>query len=114
MVARGPSFARVTPVGIMHAGGGMRLRHCRAEERTFQLIMQVAGRAGRADLAGEVILQTRNPEHPVVTRALEHDYNVVAERTLQQRREHDYPPYARFAADEFKGLDERDEHTDPS
>src|SRR5690625_7760193 len=106
MVARGPSFARVTPVGIMHAGGGMRLRHCRAEERTFQLIMPVAGRAGRADLAGEVILQTRNPEHPVVTRALEHDYNGFAECTLLQRREHGYTTIVRLAADTFIVLDD--------
>lgn len=111
MIAKGLDFPRVTLVGIINADGGMRLPDFRAEERTFQLIMQVAGRAGRADLAGEVILQTRNPEHPVVTRALEHDYNGFAEWTLQQRREHGYPPYARLAAVEFKGLDERDVST---
>ena len=108
MIAKGLDFPRVTLVGIINADGGMRLPDFRSEERTFQLLMQVAGRAGRADLVGEVILQTRNPEHPVVTRALDHDYNGFAEWTLEQRQERGYPPFVRLAAVEFRGAHERE------
>ena len=64
MVAKGLDFGRVTLVGVINADAGMLLPDFRADERTFQLLTQVAGRAGRASRPGEVLLQTRNPQHP--------------------------------------------------
>lgn len=106
MVAKGLDFGNVTLVGVINADVGMLLPDFRAEERTFQLLTQVAGRAGRAGLRGEVLLQTRNPKHPVLRFAANHDYNSFARVALSQRRELSYPPYGRVIRIEFKGPDE--------
>ena len=79
MVAKGLDFPRVTLVGVVNADTGMLLPDFRAAERTFQLLAQVAGRAGRHDLPGEVILQTRNPDHPALQFALAHDFEGFAQ-----------------------------------
>lgn len=107
MVAKGLDFPRVTLVGVVDADTSLLLPDFRSAERTLQLLMQVAGRAGRADLPGEVLIQTRRPEHPAVLAAARHDYALFAERELEERRQVGYPPFVRMAAIEFKGPDER-------
>ena len=106
MVAKGLDFRRVTLVGVVGADVGMHLPDFRAEERTFQLLMQVAGRAGRAELKGEVMLQTHRPDHPVFQYVLPHDYAGFAKVALEERRALGYPPFGRLVAMEFKGPEE--------
>jgi primosomal protein N' (replication factor Y) len=103
MIAKGLDFGRVTLVGVVDADVGLLFPDFRAEERTFQLLTQVAGRAGRADLQGEVILQTRNPDHPAIRYATTHDYEGFAEEELATRRQFGYPPFGHVAAVEFRG-----------
>jgi len=106
MVAKGLDFPRVTLVGVVDADTGMRMPDFRAAERSFQLLAQVAGRAGRAELEGEVILQTRNPTHPAVRFAVEHDYAGFAAHELNERHALGYPPFGRIVGVEFKGPDD--------
>ena len=106
MVAKGLDFSRVTLVGVISADVGMHLPDFRAEERAFQLLTQVAGRAGRAELRGEVMLQTRNPKHPVFRYVLAHDYAGFAGVMLTERREFHYPPFGRIVGVEFRGPEE--------
>ena len=103
MVAKGLDFEQVTLVGVINSDTGLLLPDFRAEERTFQLLTQVAGRSGRSELAGEVILQTRNPEHPALQFATTHDYRSFAEYALDERRALGYPPFGRLAGVEFRG-----------
>jgi primosomal protein N' (replication factor Y) (superfamily II helicase) len=103
MVAKGLDFARVTLVGVVNADAGLLLPDFRSDERTFQLLTQVAGRAGRADLRGEVILQTRNPKHVALRYAREHDYLGFAEAVLPERMQLGWPPFGRIAGVEFRG-----------
>ncbi len=103
MIAKGLDFSRVTLVGVVDADVGLLFPDFRAEERTFQLLTQVAGRAGRADLQGEVILQTRNPDHPAIRYATSHDYEGFAEEALAERRQFGYPPFGHVATVEFRG-----------
>ena len=103
MVAKGLDFENVTLVGVINADVGAMLPDFRSEERTFQLLAQVSGRAGRASLPGEVIIQTRNPDRPIIRYARDHDYGAFASVALAERRELGYPPYGRIAAVEFKG-----------
>lgn len=102
MVAKGLDFGRVTLVGVVNADTGLLLPDFRSEERTFQLLSQVAGRAGRAELPGEVIIQTRNPDRPIIRYARDHDYEAFAEAQLADRHAASYPPFARLARIEFK------------
>lgn len=106
MVAKGLDFARVTLVGVINADLGAMLPDFRSEERTYQLLSQVSGRAGRASLPGEVIIQTRNPDRPIIRYARDHDYGAFASVALAERRELGYPPFGRMAAVEFKGPNE--------
>ena len=106
MVAKGLDFPRVTLVGVVDADTGMLMPDFRATERTFQLLAQVAGRAGRHDLPGEVILQTRNPDHPAIRFALAHDFDGFVEHELAERQAFGYPPFGRMIGIEFKGADE--------
>lgn len=103
MVAKGLDFGRVTLVGVVNADTGLLLPDFRAEERTFQLLSQVAGRAGRASLAGEVVIQTRNPDRPIIRYARDHDYEAFADAQLSERNLLGYPPFGKLAAVEFKG-----------
>jgi len=103
MIAKGLDFSRVTLVGVVDADVGMLFPDFRAEERTFQLLTQVAGRAGRADLRGEVYLQTRNPEHKAIRYAMAHDYAGFAEEALAERKQFGYPPFGHVAGVEFRG-----------
>lgn len=97
MIAKGLDFPRVTLVGVINADVGIHLPDFRAAERTFQLLSQVAGRAGRGTLPGEVIIQTSLPHHHAVACALSHDYEGFARRELEERREPGYPPHTRLA-----------------
>ncbi|HEX8299260.1 MAG TPA: primosomal protein N' [Rubricoccaceae bacterium] len=107
MVAKGLDFPRVTLVGVVDADTGMLLPDFRASERAFQLLAQVAGRAGRHDLPGEVFLQTRNPDHPAVRFALAHDVAGFARHEMSERQLLDYPPFVRLVGVEFKGPHDR-------
>jgi primosomal protein N' (replication factor Y) len=97
MIAQGLDFPRMTLVGVVDADRPLRLPDFRAGERAYQLLAQVAGRAGRADRPGEVILQTRNPEHPALRAAGGLDYRAFVESELAARREMNYPPFRRLA-----------------
>ena len=103
MVAKGLDFPRVTLVGVVEADTGMLLPDFRAAERTFQLLAQVAGRAGRHELQGEVLLQTRNPDHPAIRFALKHDFHGFALGELAERLALGYPPHGRLVGVEVKG-----------
>ncbi len=97
MVAKGLDFPRVTLVGVVLADASLHLPDYRAAERAFQLLTQVAGRAGRGSQPGQVIVQTYCPQHYAVQAARLHDYDTFAARELAFRREHAYPPYQRLA-----------------
>ncbi|MGE5391663.1 MAG: primosomal protein N' [Deltaproteobacteria bacterium] len=93
MVARGLDFPGVSLVGIMDVDNMLNLPDFRAAERCFQLVVQAAGRAGRRDNAGQVVLQTFNPEHPVVQMAIRQDFEGFFREEIQQRQALDYPPF---------------------
>jgi primosomal protein N' (replication factor Y) (superfamily II helicase) len=97
MIAKGLDFPRVTLVGVVNADVGIHLPDFRASERTFQLLSQVAGRAGRGRLGGEVLIQTSLPEHYAVRAAVAHAYETFAERELEERQSPPYPPWVRIA-----------------
>ncbi len=108
MVAKGLDFPRVTLVGVISADTQMLLPDFRASERTFQLLTQVAGRAGRSNLAGEVIIQTMQADHYSLKHVLLHDFPNFYKEELEYRRELDYPPFSRIALIEFKGARENE------
>lgn len=97
MVAKGLDFHRVTLVGVISADVGLLMPDFRAAERTFQLLAQVAGRAGRGNLAGEVIIQTYSPEHVCLVCAREHDFKRFYYYEIHQRQQLGYPPFNRLA-----------------
>ncbi len=97
MVAKGLDFPHVTLVGVITADTVLNLPDFRSAEKTFQLLTQVAGRAGRHELPGNVIIQTYTPEHYSIQFAGEHDYIRFAETEMKLRRERNYPPYYRLA-----------------
>ncbi len=97
MIAKGLDFPHVTLVGVINADVGLNLPDFRASERTFQLLTQVAGRAGRGPAGGDVIIQTSLPEHYAVRFAIGHDYEGFAARELEERAGPFYPPHNRLA-----------------
>lgn len=97
MIAKGLDFPHVTLVGVINADVGLHLPDFRASERTFQLLEQVAGRAGRGAVPGEVLVQTSRPGHHALTAAAAHDYVGFATRELGDRTEPGYPPHRRLA-----------------
>ncbi|MBC7528983.1 MAG: primosomal protein N' [Chthonomonadaceae bacterium] len=97
MVAKGLDFPAVTLVGVVSADTAINMPDFRAAERTFQLLTQVAGRAGRGKTPGEVIIQTFSPDHYAVVAAIKHDYKSFYEQEDVFRKELRYPPYSRFA-----------------
>jgi primosomal protein N' (replication factor Y) len=97
MIAKGLDFPNVTLVGVINADSGLHLPDFRSAERTFQLLAQVSGRAGRGERGGKVLVQTFNPEHPCIQLAQKHDYLGFVARELTFRKLHDYPPYHRLA-----------------
>lgn len=98
MVAKGLDFPLVTLVGVIAADSTLNLPDFRAAERTFQLITQVAGRAGRHQLSGEVIVQTYMPEHYAIEAARNHSFELFLEHELKLRSVMGYPPYCRIVA----------------
>ena len=97
MIAKGLDFPGVTLVGVINADVGLNLPDFRAAERTFQLLAQVAGRAGRGRVPGEVLVQTARPLHPALQAALGHDYEAFARAELDDRLAPGYPPHRRLA-----------------
>jgi len=97
MLAKGHDFQRVTLVGVVSADSSLSLPDFRAAERTFQLLTQVAGRAGRGELSGRVLIQTFYPEHYAIQDAVKQDYGAFFERELHFRRMMAYPPFTSLA-----------------
>jgi primosomal protein N' (replication factor Y) len=97
MLAKGHDFQRVTLVGVVSADSSLSLPDFRAAERTFQLLTQVAGRAGRGELKGRVLIQTFYPEHYAIQDAVKQDYTAFFERELHFRRMMAYPPFTSLA-----------------
>lgn len=97
MIAKGLDLPLVTLVGVVSADPGLALPDFRAGERVFQVLMQVAGRAGRGVLGGQVLLQTYQPQHASIQAAAGHDYMTFYEREIAARRELGYPPFRRMA-----------------
>ncbi len=96
MIAKGLDYPNVTLVGVISADTALGLPDFRAAERTFQLITQVAGRAGRGDISGRVVLQTFMPDDPTIQSAIKQDYEGFAAREIQARREVGLPPATRM------------------
>jgi len=94
MLAKGHDFPMLTLVGIINADLGLKMADFRASEHTFQLLTQVAGRAGRGNIHGHVILQTYNPDHPAIIHAVEQNFETFAIEEMSYRKALEYPPYA--------------------
>ena len=107
MIAKGLHFPNVTLVGILNADLGLHVPDFRAGERTFQLITQVAGRAGRGDLEGEVIVQTFTPHSPSIQFARKHDFDGFSEQEMEFRQHFSYPPYGHCAVLTSRSAHER-------
>ena len=107
MVAKGLDFSRVSLVGVISADTQMLLPDFRSSESTFQLLTQVAGRAGRSTIAGEVVIQTMQPKHPGLKHVLNHDFKKFFAEEMEQREELSYPPLSRILLAEFNGKDEK-------
>jgi primosomal protein N' (replication factor Y) len=105
MIAKGLDFPRVTLVGIVDADGALYLPEFRAAERTFQLVAQVAGRAGRGELSGRIVVQTHSPEHPAIVHAARHDFPGFAGLEDAARAELGYPPHGRLLRALFEDSD---------
>lgn len=105
MLTKGLDLPQVTLVGVVAADGLLHLSDYRAAERTFQTLTQVAGRCGRGDEAGKVIVQTYNPEHPILHAMKTHDYPAFIAAELPERQMLDYPPYGKLILLRFSSLD---------
>jgi primosomal protein N' (replication factor Y) len=97
MVAKGLDFPNVTVVGVIVADISLNMPDFRSSERTFQLLSQVAGRAGRGSIPGKVYIQTFNPDHPAIQTAREHNYEAFYQVAIQERQEAVYPPFVQLA-----------------
>jgi primosomal protein N' (replication factor Y) len=106
MIAKGHDFPAVTLVGVVDADVGLNLPDFRAAEKTFQLVTQAAGRAGRGVLGGEVIIQTMNPNHYSVRHSMTHDYEGFYNEEIAYRTELGYPPIGRIIKIEIKSAQE--------
>jgi primosomal protein N' (replication factor Y) len=106
MVTKGHDLPHVTLVGVINADAALSIPDFRAAERAFQLMVQVAGRAGRGDSPGRVIVQTYDPDHAALAFAKRHDVEGFLERELADRRELGYPPFSRIALVRVDAVDE--------
>jgi primosomal protein N' (replication factor Y) len=107
MVTKGHDVPGVTLVGVLLADVALNLPDFRATERTFQLLTQVAGRAGRGEEPGRVIIQTYSPQHYSIRCAAQHDFSRFATLELRYRKKLEYPPFARMVNVRFEGKDGR-------
>ena len=107
MIAKGLDFPNVTLVGVVLADLSLQMPDFRAAERTFQLLTQVAGRAGRGDVPGEVLVQTYAPFHPAVQSSRNADFDTFFDQEIELRRELGYPPFTRLATVLFRGKEEQ-------
>ncbi|MDG5813813.1 primosomal protein N' [Chitinispirillales bacterium ANBcel5] len=107
MVAKGLNFPNVTLVGVLQADTGLHFPDFRASERTFQLLTQVAGRAGRSETPGEVVIQTYFPDETAVKTARTHDYQTFFEGEIETRRTLLYPPFGKLARVVMEGKCEK-------
>ncbi len=105
MVAKGHNFPGLTLVGVVDADLGLKGGDLRAAERTYQLLQQVAGRAGRAEKPGRVLVQTRQPDNPVIEALIHQDRDAFIKAELSAREDAHMPPYARLAAVVLSSLD---------
>jgi primosomal protein N' (replication factor Y) len=105
MIAKGLHFPSVTLVGILNADSSLYLPDFRAAESTFQLLVQSAGRAGREELPGEVILQTFSPNHPLLQIAAQQDFSAFSSQELSERKLFIFPPFCRLIKLLFRGAD---------
>ncbi len=106
MIAKGLHFPNVTLVGIIYADLSLHIPDFRSGERTFQLLTQVAGRAGRGDVEGEVFVQSFTPFHPAIQYARRHDFVGFYDQEIEFRAQLKYPPYSRIALITMKGRNE--------
>lgn len=106
MIAKGLHYPNVTLVGVINADTILHMADFRAAERTFQLLTQVAGRAGRGDVMGEVIVQTFTPHHPAVQAARRMDYEGFCDQEIEYRRELSYPPFTHLICMTLRGPSE--------
>ncbi len=107
MVTKGLDVANVTLIGVVSADTALKIPDFRAAERTFQLLTQVAGRAGRHHLPGKVIIQTHDPENYAIQTAAKHDFQQFYEQEIKIRQELGYPPYAQLIILMLSGIDEK-------
>ena len=103
MISKGLDFDNVKMVGILNADTLMNMPDFRAHERAFQLMEQVAGRAGRKDASSEVLIQCSMPQHPLLQQVVRHDYRGMVEKQLCDRARFHYPPFTRLIAIYLKG-----------
>ena len=106
MIAKGLDFPNVTLVGVVNPDHALHMADFRAGERVFQLLTQVAGRAGRGEAAGEVIVQTYTPHHPAIQAARRMDFDGFCEQELAFRKQLDYPPYTHLTCITLRGKTE--------
>jgi len=102
MVVKGLDFKNVLLVGVINADHVLNFPDFRAHERSYQMLCQVAGRAGRSDRKGNVLIQTYQPEHPILRQVLDHDYEGLYQTQKKERHEYKYPPYYRMIRITFK------------
>lgn len=107
MIAKGLHFPHITLVGVVWADSGLGMPDYKAAERTFSLLSQVTGRAGRGEDAGRVIIQTYQPHHYAIHLSQHHDYTAFFEREIAAREPLGYPPFSRLASIGFSGLKEQ-------
>ncbi len=107
MIAKGLDFPNVLLVGVINADSALHFPDFRASEKTFQLVSQVAGRTGRGDKAGQVLVQTFSPEHPAISCAAQHNFTGFADLELKQRHQFGYPPHGSLARIIIRGLDQQ-------
>jgi primosomal protein N' (replication factor Y) len=104
MLAKGHNFPKLTLVGVINADLGLRVPDFRSSERTFHLLTQVAGRAGRADRPGNVILQTYSPDHPAIRNAVAQNFEGFAETEVPYRKAMGHPPYTSMVLFRSQGV----------
>ena len=107
MIAKGLDFPNVTLVGVVNADTALHLPDFRAAERTFQLVAQVAGRTGRGEKPGRVLVQTYSPDHPAILAATTHDFEGFARNELPDRERYGVPPFGRLVRLIARGPDEK-------